>query len=197
MDEIVKQAMAKWPDVPHCYDWLALDARGCWRMRDERAQQLKLAGDKVQQPALRNFINRNYGCDARGCWYFQNGPQRVYVALEAAPYIAHTDPRDGLVTQTGAVLAVLDGAWMSDAGELLVRSGDMLAQVDDRDLAQLIDMLELDGKRVSDEMLLAWLGGAAGALVLHYYAQQVPVERIAASAVASRFQFIRHPAAQT
>ncbi|MEO6353290.1 MAG: DUF2946 family protein, partial [Burkholderiaceae bacterium] len=23
MDEIVKQAIAKWPDVPHCYGWLA------------------------------------------------------------------------------------------------------------------------------------------------------------------------------
>ena len=28
MDDIVKQAMAKWPNVPHCYGWLALDARG-------------------------------------------------------------------------------------------------------------------------------------------------------------------------
>ncbi len=27
MDEIVRQAMAKWPSVPHCYGWLALDAR--------------------------------------------------------------------------------------------------------------------------------------------------------------------------
>ena len=36
MDDIVKQAMAKWPNVPHCYGWLALDARGDWRMRDER-----------------------------------------------------------------------------------------------------------------------------------------------------------------
>ena len=26
MDEIVKQAMAKWPNVPHCYGWLGLDA---------------------------------------------------------------------------------------------------------------------------------------------------------------------------
>ena len=27
MDDIVKQAMAKWPNVPHCYGWLALAAR--------------------------------------------------------------------------------------------------------------------------------------------------------------------------
>ena len=38
MDDIVKQAMAKWPNVPHCYGWLGLDARGNWYMRDDSAQ---------------------------------------------------------------------------------------------------------------------------------------------------------------
>ena len=38
MDDIVKQAMAKWPTVPDCYGWLGLDARGNWYMRDDRAQ---------------------------------------------------------------------------------------------------------------------------------------------------------------
>ena len=32
MDDIVKQALAKWPNVPHCYGWLGLDARGNWYM---------------------------------------------------------------------------------------------------------------------------------------------------------------------
>ena len=27
MDEIVKAALKKWPNVPHCHGWLALDAR--------------------------------------------------------------------------------------------------------------------------------------------------------------------------
>ena len=27
MDEIVKQALAKWPNVPHCTGWLLLDRR--------------------------------------------------------------------------------------------------------------------------------------------------------------------------
>ena len=34
MDEIVKKAMAKWPNVPACSGWLGLDARGQWYMRD-------------------------------------------------------------------------------------------------------------------------------------------------------------------
>src|SRR5690348_9643954 len=60
MDDIVKQAMAKWPNVPHCYGWLALDARGAWRMRDEAAQRAQAPGDRLGNAALVGFINRNY-----------------------------------------------------------------------------------------------------------------------------------------
>ena len=35
MDDIVKQAMAKWPNVPHVYGWLALDRRGVWRIKGD------------------------------------------------------------------------------------------------------------------------------------------------------------------
>jgi hypothetical protein len=95
MDDIVKQAMAKWPNVPHCYGWLGLDARGNWYMRDDRAQSLGsfasgLSGAKgslLQHTKLIEFIQRNYAFDAAGQWYFQNGPQRVYVELEAAPWV--------------------------------------------------------------------------------------------------------------
>ena len=38
MDDIVKQAMAKWPNVPACAGWLGLGARGDWYLRDEAAQ---------------------------------------------------------------------------------------------------------------------------------------------------------------
>ena len=87
MDEIVRQAMAKWPNVPHCYGWLALDRRGQWRMRDEQTQAEGTAGDPIRHAALIAFIARNYGCDDKGCWYFQNGPQRVYVSLAYAPFV--------------------------------------------------------------------------------------------------------------
>ena len=33
MDAIVKAALKKWPTVPHCYGWLALDARGSAKPR--------------------------------------------------------------------------------------------------------------------------------------------------------------------
>jgi hypothetical protein len=194
MDDIVKKAMAKWPNVPDCYGWLALDARGAWRMRDERAQHLNLPGDKVIQVALLGFINRNYAVDDRGCWYFQNGPQRVYLNLEATPYIARTDPQQGLVLHTGEAFGPLVRAYMTEVGELIVEGGGKLAQVDDRDLAQLMDALELDGHAVSDDKLMAWLGGAAGTLALRYQQQRAPVDRIARDDVPSHFNFRRLPA---
>ena len=38
MEDIVLQAMAKWPNVPDCYGWLGLDARGHWHLRDAAVQ---------------------------------------------------------------------------------------------------------------------------------------------------------------
>ncbi len=87
MDDIVKQAMAKWPNVPHCYGWLGLDARGNWYMRDDAAQAAGAKGSLLKHEKLIDFIQRNYACDAAGQWYFQNGPQRVYVELEATPWV--------------------------------------------------------------------------------------------------------------
>jgi len=179
MDEIVKQAIAKWPNVPHCYGWLALDARGNWRMRDERAQHFNQPGDKLNNPALVGFIVRNYLKDERGCWYFQNGPQRVYLNLEATPFIARTDPVQGFVLHTGAPLGVPDQAWLTETGELILRSEETVAQLDDRDFAQVLPLLELDGTPASDEALLDWLEHADGELVLRTGGRAVPVSPIA------------------
>ena len=194
MDDIVKKAMAKWPDVPHCYGWLALDARGHWRMRDERAQHLNLPGDKVMQAALLGFINRNYMADARGCWYFQNGPQRVYLNLEATPFIARTDPAHGLLLHTGEPLTLLQGAWLTPQGDLIVRSEGKVAQVDDRDVVQLMGLLEMQCAPITDEALTQWLDGNGPALTLRYKDGAVQVERIAREAVATYFGFVRLPA---
>ena len=195
MDEIVAQAMAKWPNVPHCYGWLALDARGAWRMRDERAQQLGMAGEPIRHAALLGFINRNYAADERGCWYFQNGPQRVYLNLAATPFIVHTDPAQGLVLQTGEPLGHPGQAFMTEAGNLILRAGARIAQVDDRDLGQLMAMLELDGGPASDEALLDWIERPDATLRLALVTGQVEVQRIDSSGVARRFGFVRAPVA--
>jgi hypothetical protein len=193
MDDIVKQAMAKWPNVPHCYGWLALDARGGWRMRDEHAQQAGLAGDRLNNAALLAFINRNYAKDARGCWYFQNGPQCVYVNLETTPYVARTDPALGLVVQTGAALGPVEHVYMTGAGALIVQAAETVAQVDDRDVAQLIAAMEMDGAPVRDEALMAWLETGTGAPVLCVGDARVKVQRLPDGGLGQRFGFIASP----
>jgi hypothetical protein len=194
MDDIVKQAMAKWPNVPHCYGWLALDARGGWRMRDEAAQQANAAGDKLNNATLVGFINRNYAHDDAGRWYFQNGPQRVYVNLEATPYIARTDPAQGMVLHTGAALPGIERLYLTESGVAIVQAGDIVAQVDDRDVAQLFEALVLDGAPAGDEALLRWLDGGAGRLTLRWRGQAVPAERIDGDNLPGRFGFVRTPA---
>ena len=95
MDDIVRQAIAKWPNVPHCYGWLGLDARGNWYMRDDQAQSAGAfaggsaasKGSLLKHDKLIDFIARNYESDPAGRWFFQNGPQRVYVELEATPLV--------------------------------------------------------------------------------------------------------------
>jgi len=194
MDDIVKQAMAKWPNVPHCYGWLALDARGGWRMRDEAAQRADAPGDRLTNAALVGFINRNYLHDERGNWYFQNGPQRVYVNLEATPFIARTDPQHGLVLQTGQALADVERVCLSDAGAVVFVAQDQVAQLDDRDMAQVLGLLELDGAAASDEAVMAWLEHGAGALVLPWNGKRLAVERIDGGELGRAFGFHRTPA---
>jgi hypothetical protein len=123
MDDIVKAALKKWPNVPACYDWLALDARGQWWMRDERTQAAgpfpKAKGSRIEHEKLREFIHRNYECDEHGAWYFQNGPQRVYVVLEATPWVWRVmdTPGHPVFSHTGHA-AVVQQAWLDEAGHL-------------------------------------------------------------------------------
>lgn len=194
MDDIVTRAMAKWPNVPHCYGWLMLDARGHWRMRNEAAQAQDLPGDRIAHAALLAFINRNYTHDDRGRWYFQNGPQRVYVNLEATPFIARTDGAGVLRLHTGDALDRIDAAWFTEQGQLIVQSGEQTAQLDDRDLGECLPMLRQDGQPLDDAALLAWVDGTTdGALTLEANGQSVPVRRIAAAEVAQRFGFVQRP----
>ncbi len=145
MDDIVKAALKKWPNVPHCYGWLALDARGDWYMRDERTQAAgpfpQVKGSRVNHDKLKEFICRNYLPDERGAWFFQNGPQRVYLQLEAAPWVwgVRAHEADGgvrfeVVSHTGMSVSTVESSWLDESGRLyletnvgfgVVRSMDM------------------------------------------------------------------------
>ncbi|MBL8334435.1 MAG: DUF2946 family protein [Rubrivivax sp.] len=144
MDEIVEAALRKWPNVPHCHGWLALDARGDWYMRDERAQRAgpfpEVKGSRIRHDKLLGFIHRNYGHDERGAWYFQNGPQRVYVELEAAPWIWRF--HQGQVrSHTGQAAQVTD-AWVDELGRLFLATDLGLGLVHSLDMDEASDALQ-------------------------------------------------------
>ena len=65
MDDIVKQAMAKWPNVPHCYGWLGLDARGNW---NPGFDGMNLAFAKFGEANLSRSSFK--GADLRGASFF-------------------------------------------------------------------------------------------------------------------------------
>jgi hypothetical protein len=128
MDEMVARSLAKWPNVPAVYGWLALDRRGNWRIK----------GERIGNAALRDFIGRNYSADERGRWYFQNGPQRVFVDLAYTPLVVHLEG-GALVDQCGRTFSPVE-TYQDDEGSVLVAGeGGKIALVDDRDLAHFAD----------------------------------------------------------
>ena len=148
MDEMVKAALKKWPNVPHCWGWLALDARGDWYMRDERIQQAgpfpQVKGSRIQHEKLREFIERNYLHDDAGCWFFQNGPQRVYVELEAAPWVWRLggDAAAPAITSHTGLAATFESAWLDEHGRLFLATDQGLGVVHTLDMELAADAVE-------------------------------------------------------
>ena len=149
MDDIVRQAMAKWPNVPDCYGWLGLDNRGQWHMRDDRVQALGTfqsgvpgaKGSVLRHDKLIDFIQRNYEADGQGRWYFQNGPQRVYVELESTPLIWRVRADGGVRAHTGAD-AQVQACLVDEHGHVYVHSAFGLGLVHTLDVAQAADFIE-------------------------------------------------------
>jgi hypothetical protein len=153
MDDVVRAAMARWPDVPETFGWLALDARGRWRVKGSGA---------ITHPGVVEFIGRNYAHDARGRWFFQNGPQRVYVRLDCTPWVLRREPSGALCTHTGTVVDRVTHAWLTDDAMLLlgfdapgIEPG--VACVDDRDLPAWLDALrDAEGRPFDEATLARW-----------------------------------------
>lgn len=149
MDDIVKAALKKWPNVPACYGWLALDARGDWYMRDDRIQAAgpfpTVKGSRINHDKLREFIERNYDRDEHGDWYFQNGPQRVYVELESAPWIWRLEARPGsaprIRSHTGRETR-FEAALVDETGRLYLATDLGLGIVHTLDMETAADAIE-------------------------------------------------------
>lgn len=157
MDDIVKQAMAKWPTVPHCYGWLGLDARGNWYLRDDRAQAAGYfgsghsgaKGSLLTHEKLIDFIQRNYQCDECGQWFFQNGPQRVFVELQATPWVWRVGHDFSVKAHTGQSVAYQQ-AWVDENGWLYLSTNIGFGLVHTQDVAQAAQALEMGVWTVQD-----------------------------------------------
>ena len=192
MDSIVLKAMAKWPNVPDVFGWLSLDKRGNWLIKDQRISN-SLASD---------FISRNYQADELGRWYFQNGPQRVFVKLAYAPFVLRTcdNQREHcLQTHTGVRLDSVSGVWIDEEGTLLLRwSGNNVGSLCDRDLAEVTTWFtDTAGRPPSDDAVARAVEtraahGSTG-IWFSYRECRVPVGRVLADQVPGKFGFDPSP----
>jgi hypothetical protein len=192
MDDIVLRGMAKWPNVPAVFGWLSLDRRGHWLLK----------GDRVTNPGIAEFFGRNYSHDAQGRWFLQNGPQRVFVALDYTPFIFRISARTGsaltLTAQTGASTTTVNTAFMDDAGLLLLDSDIGIGLVHDTDLELLIPRFRNASAKVMDEAALdtalnVLQTGKDPGLRLQTGSGDIPVQAIRAADVPDRFGFVARP----
>ena len=143
-DPLVLQAMARWPDVPAVYGWLRLDRRGGWHLIDRGRpgfdETLHGRGSPITSPPILDFIARNYASDEQGRWFWQNGPQRVFVDLDAAPWVLRVlgeGAQATLITHTGQIFGPVTAAAVDSEGGLLLASAQACGIVHDLDAGAL------------------------------------------------------------
>jgi len=174
------RSLAKWPDVPAVYGWLALDARGNWLLRNPASE----AFERIRNAALREFIARNYERDPRGCWYFQNGPQRVYVRLAYTPLVYRLG-NDTLIDHCGRHAGAPQGAWLDERGGILLLGRAGVGVLEDRDLAEASECL-VDERGVPADRL-------ARARYFDFAGTRTPLGTMASGEVPTRFGFTPEP----
>jgi hypothetical protein len=190
MDDIVKAAMAKWPSVPAVHGWLELTARGEWRIK----------GEPIDNRSIRDFIARNYTHDAEGNWFFQNGPQRVFVSLEATPLIYRLDESARLRAHTGTRPHELRGVLADPEGRLFLVTELGPGLVDSRDTTAFAERLvDGHGHALDEHSLGRWMVGDGEAflkpdgLEVQLGGTAIPVERVRSSDWPATFGFVARP----
>jgi len=183
--------MAKWPNVPAVYGWLALDRRGNWLIK----------GETIPNQQITAFINRNYLHDEAGRWYFQNGPQRVFVELACAPHVYrvpdHTRPQS-MITHTERPVREVRATWIDDTGTLLLQTEHGVGSVHDQDLEYLLPCFVNDKGEAIDEDTLEvrfdeFAAGTAATLWFQFGAGRVKIEGLRAVDAPKKFGFDPKP----
>ena len=190
MDDMVRAAMQKWPDVPDVYNWLMLDARGRYRIR-ARDYDVSRRFDTIGNSAVVEFIGRNYQADDAGRWFFQNGPQRVFVSLAVTPWVFRFDGITLPVTHTGRVATRIDEVLIDEHATPLFATDLGPGTLDDRDLAAFLGALDDPaGKALADAGVDAWLASrSTGLAVLRIGKARHGVDPVARATLAGRFGF--------
>lgn len=205
MDDQVLAAMARWPDVPDVYGWLSLSERGEWRLHPQGDALLPQhcaagsfsPGEPITSEPILQFINRNYAVDGQGQWYFQNGPQRVYVRLDAAAHIFRTvagqPTSTGLCSHTEQAVATVHAWYLDDSGRLYAQTDLGPGLVAGRDLPDLLARLSLED---GSDLLDAIESGALGEpkRVTDGRGNSSPLHRCKADDIADILGFVRCPA---
>jgi len=195
MDEIVARAMQKWPDVPNVYGWLRLDRRGNWLVKGRAvAADGAPVFERIGNPAVVEFIGRNYARDDGGRWYFQNGPQRVFVRPDYLPMVFRLDGGAGaaLIAHTGAAAGAPRAAWLDEAGALIVDTVLGAGLIDDRDLPVLADaFVDGAGAVIEEDPHAAAVGGTLHVAIA---GASLRVKVIRSTDAAARFGFDPEPA---
>ncbi len=186
MEDWVQRALARWPNVPALYGWLALDRRGRWLIR----------GEPISRPQIVDTIARNYAADAHGRWFFQNGPQRGYMQLETAPFVLHVaEDGEQLHTHTGLCVAPLD-AYLDEEGSLLFATAQGAAALADTELDWLLPRLRRDGGAVDDAELayaLALPSGSTTRLEVRLGTRTLRLQRLDRARAPQALGFVREP----
>jgi Protein of unknown function (DUF2946) len=190
MDDIVKRAMQKWPNVPNVFGWLRLDRRGNWLVKSRATRDGAPLFERITNAAVIDFIGRNYQPDDHGRWYFQNGPQRVFVTLDLVPLVYRlVAPGADIETHIGARSRALRSVWLDDDGHLLIETELGIGVVLDRDLPAIeARLVDASGLPLDEQALDALLAGS-GAGHLEWHGERIAVRRIASAAIADRFGF--------
>lgn len=171
-------------------------------MVDEFAQQNHLPGKVIDHIALNEFIVRNYASDMAGRYFFQNGPQRVYVTLAAAPWVVRLIPGEQhphLITQCQSPMTPT-GALSDEQGNIYitgsiqqtitqnlteqpfeVKEMPSVALLHDHDLDHFSELAKLREEACSFGGSWIWHG------------QQLPLDPIHSDELSQRFGFIKHP----
>ena len=87
------------------------------------------------------FIHRNYDADEQGRWYFQNGPQRVYVELEAAPLVWRLNECFELTSHTGRTTQAI-ACLVDETGRVYLHTHHGFGLVHTWDVALVAEAIE-------------------------------------------------------